>query len=231
MRKILSFARRVGKSLSLYQKDIINDFLPRVNQATSLVVENDRVYLNEEKEKEAKIILEIGFGNGFHLAQRALNNKHHLYIGCEPYLNGVAALLKEVKEHDLSNIYIWNNDANILLNKMPDNFLDEIHIFFPDPWPKKKHHKRRIINNNSLKIFSQKLKNNGEIKIATDHAEYAKHILLTLINSNFFKTMVTNVLQWQEFPIDWIKTKYQLKAEADGLKCFYFNFINNKELI
>jgi tRNA (guanine-N7-)-methyltransferase len=228
MRKILSFARRVGKSLSLYQKDIIVDFLPQVNMNTSLVVKDDIVYLNNNQNNLTKVIFEIGFGNGLHLAKRALNNQDDLFIGCEPFLNGVAALLKEIKEHEISNIYIWNNDANILLNKIPDNFLQEVHIFFPDPWPKKKHHKRRIINHNSLKILSQKLKHNGEIKIATDHAEYAKYILMALINSDCFKTYASDISEWQTFPDDWIKTKYQLRAEEQGYKCFYFNFINCK---
>ncbi len=228
MRKILSFARRVGKSLSIYQKDIIHDFLPQINHATSLVVAEDKIFLKQTEQKIAKIIFEIGFGNGLHLAKRALNNSNNLFIGCEPFLNGVAALLKEIKEHNISNIYIWNNDANILLDKISDDFLDEVHIFFPDPWPKKKHHKRRIINDDSLKLLSKKLKNNAEIKIATDHAEYAKHILLTLIKSDNFTTSASNISQWQIFPEDWIKTKYQLKAEKEGYKCFYFNFVNIK---
>lgn len=229
MKKILSFARRIGKSLSFYQKDIISNYLPQVNNATPLVITNDKVFLKETNIK--KIIIEIGFGNGLHLAQRALNHPEILFIGCEPYLNGVASLLKEIKSSNIPNIYIWNNDANILLNMIPDNFLNEVHILFPDPWPKKKHQKRRIINQTSLKLISQKLKNNGELIIATDHAEYAKYILLNLISSNNFNTNATDVLQWQKFPDDWIKTKYQLKAEEDGLKCFYFNFINNKEQI
>lgn len=227
MRKILSYARRIGKSLSFYQKDIISNLLPKTNELTTLVVEEGKVYLNNQNHP-TKIIFEIGFGNGLHLAQRALNNKDYLFIGCEPYLNGVATILKEIKKFDITNLYIWNNDAHILLNKIPDNFIDEMHIFFPDPWPKKKHHKRRIINSNFLKILSKKLKNNGEIKIATDHAEYAKHILLTLINSDCFITSALNISEWQKFPSDWIKTKYQLIAEDKGLTCFYFNFINKK---
>src|SRR5690606_35153253 len=99
-----------------------------------------------------------------------------IFIGCEPYINGVANLLKLIKDANLQNILIWPDDGRILLQHMPANILDRIYLLFPDPWPKKKHHKKRIVNQNWLNLCASKLKSTGDLAIATDHADYAKWI-------------------------------------------------------
>jgi len=169
-----------------------------------------------------KIKLEIGFGDGSHLVQRALLEPTTMFIGCEVYLSGITNVLKNIKEYNINNITLFNDDARILLDKMPDNILSIIYILFPDPWPKKKHHKRRLVNFDFINILRSKIINDdsSEIVIATDHQGYASHIESVLKDKNIEST--------NKQPIDWIPTKYQIKnkAAASDFKFFLINGIN-----
>jgi tRNA (guanine-N7-)-methyltransferase len=166
-------------------------------------------------------ILEIGFGDGTHLAGMAMASPDVGYIGCEPYLNGVASLLGMIKKQAIENIMIYQDDALDLLNLLPHDFLKQIYILFPDPWSKTKHHKRRIINSQNLALFALKLQSQGEIIIATDHVEYAEWIFEHLEHSNLFN-LKTTLAAYQCEPSNWIKTKYQKKAEDQGIKPYFF---------
>ncbi|MBT4878676.1 MAG: tRNA (guanosine(46)-N7)-methyltransferase TrmB [Alphaproteobacteria bacterium] len=219
-KKILSFVRRKGKKLSKAKLDLINDLLPNIEIKDLCTSE---ILTKLIKQKEAKINLEIGYGNGEHLAMQGRLRPEELFIGCEPYLKGTVNLLSQIKTNNLENIYIYQDDAIELLNKLPNNFLNKIYILFPDPWPKTKHQKRRIINNYNLKIIGDKLKPNGLLRIATDHSEYASWIIAKMINQPVFTWEIKNINDWHKEPCDWTQTKYQEKALA-GKKYYFFNF-------
>jgi tRNA (guanine-N(7)-)-methyltransferase len=227
MRKILSFARRVGRSLSGEQKNLLSEFLPTLNNkniVTTTTEESSKFLFESTKFKEC--VLEVGFGNGIHLFQRIITNPEKLYVGCEPYLNGVVSFLTRIKssEKEIDNVFIWSDDVNILLDKVNDNIFDKIYILFPDPWPKKKQQKRRIINKGFLEILSKKLKKHGAIIIATDHDEYAEHILSEIKSCKLFDVVSNTIKDYMNFPEDWVNTKYQDKAKKIDKSSYYFEF-------
>ncbi len=128
-------------------------------------------------------IIEIGFGNGEVTAQMALIKPEYNYIGLEVYLKGFVKLLKEIGENNIENVRIMRfNAIDVLQNMIPDNSVSGFHIFFPDPWPKKKHHKRRIMNPEFLHLLATKLKKNGYIYMVTDWEEYADEVLSLVDN-------------------------------------------------
>ena len=164
-----------------------------------------------------KNFLEIGFGFGDFIFDGAKCNPDVNFYGCEPHLNGIVNLLGMLEKEPLKNLKIINQDIRIFIDNFPDNFFEKIFILFPDPWPKYKHFKRRLIDKNFLdKIISPKLKNNGKIIIATDHDSYKTWILSHILQSAKFKWLATSKKSWQNFPHDWVMTKYQKKAMLEG---------------
>ena len=197
---IQSFGRRLGKKM-------------RESRSTHLVELLPLYAVNQEELTGKEVIFEIGFGDGQRIAKEALANKNKLFIGAEPFLNGVGTLLKTMKQEKIENIRIYPEDGRVLLENFNDHTLSKIYILFPDPWPKAKHHKRRIINHELLSLLKQKLIKNGEVIIATDHAEYANYIDDHLKEYKLLS---------REKPKEWYKTKYQEKAENLGLTIKFF---------
>lgn len=127
------------------------------------------------------VVLEIGFGNGESLLQMAMENPELNYVGIEVHRPGVGHLLHLIGENQVTNIRVMNHDAiDILQKQVAAHSLDRIQLFFPDPWHKKKHHKRRIVQTAFLDLLASKLKNGGQLHFATDWEHYAKHMLATL---------------------------------------------------
>jgi tRNA (guanine-N(7)-)-methyltransferase len=161
-----SFVKR-RRPLSKAKKLLLEEVLPK------FIVTPDSLY--SLIKKYDKINLEIGFGKGEFL--EAISNREQennsLNIGCEVYTEGVASILQKIKDHDIRNLAIWPDDARILIEKFPNHSIDVIYILFPDPWPKQKQQKRRIINPEFIKLLSDKLKTNGKIFFASDHHGYA----------------------------------------------------------
>jgi tRNA (guanine-N7-)-methyltransferase len=223
-REIKSFSRRVGRKLRPGQKDLINDFLPTISLdlASKEFFDVESLFDRSIKGYE----LEIGFGSGEHMVARAIDSPQLGIIGCEPYLNGVAKAVSLIKSNNLSNLKIYSDDANHILDNVESTIFDRVLVLFPDPWPKKRHHNRRIINPTFLAKISRILKNEGKFIVATDHVEYARWILAELGENKAF-TLEQHGDDLRRFPNGWNKSKYHLKAEAQGLSPFYFEFIHN----
>lgn len=213
-KRILSFVKRNGRALSKVKQELFTELLPKYE-----ITHNNFEY-NIEKE----YCLEIGYGGGEHLAYQAKQNPNINFIGCEPFIQGTAKLLKKIQEDQLENIFIYQDNAIDLINNLPDNFLSKIFILFPDPWPKNRHHKRRIINHNHLNLFAKKLKPESLLRIATDHEDYASWIIATLINNPNYKWECHTTEEWHNSPNDWCRTKYQEKSLSNGSKNYFFNF-------
>lgn len=212
-----SFSRRIGKSLSPAQKQLLTDLLP----ALTIVLPEEE---NAQLPVHTPLWMEIGFGSGEHLAAQAANNPDTRFIGCEPYINGVVQLLKAVASQNLKNITLWQDDARTLLNKLPDHSLERVFILFPDPWPKKKHHRRRIISDATLDLLASKIQPGGELRVATDHENYAEWILEHLQRHPLFMPLGNYPDDRDIPPADWVKTRYQEKAEALGIGGKFFRF-------
>ena len=172
-----------------------------------------------------QINLEIGFGFGDFLFENAKNNPDILFIGCEPHINGVANLLFKLNNEPLKNIRIFVGDNRLLLQTTSKKIFNKIYILFPDPWPKTKHHKRRLINTNFLKFIYLRIKNDGKLIIATDDNSYKKWIMIKYFESKLWQWQANSKMDWQIFPKKWIKTKYQKKAEISNRENIYLTFL------
>ncbi len=191
-RPIRTYILRQGRMTAAQTKAIQDNF-----QKHAVIFENKIINFGDIfKNKNSDLILEIGFGMGASTAEIAKSNLNKNYIAIEVHSPGVGNLLKLIEEDDISNLKIIQHDAVEVLNLMIRNdSLDGIHIFFPDPWPKKRHHKRRLIQSNLLKLIAQKIKKTGYLHIATDWEDYAvwiidlldKEELLQKTSNDFFK--------------------------------------------
>ena len=207
---VRSFGRIKSRTLSNNKKDLLENLLPQY-----------QIINSENIPQSQKIYLEIGFGFGDFLFENAKNNPDILFIGCEPHLNGVINLLAKLQETPLTNIKIFVGDNRLLLSTICHKIFDKIYILFPDPWPKSKHHKRRLINAEFLQLLHSKIKDDGKLIIATDDNSYKQWIFAEYFRSGLWKWQANSKADWQNFPDDWKKTKYQIKAEAAGRENIY----------
>lgn len=221
--RLLSFSRRVGKSLRPSQKLLLVELLPQlaiILPQASQKLDVSSLFARPMQE----LWFEIGFGSGEHLAMQAERNPHVGIIGCEPYINGMVQLLKYVETQKLENVRLWNDDAVALLETLPNASLQRLFILFPDPWPKSRHHKRRIISDSMLDLLALKLKPGGELRLATDHVEYSEWMFEHLSRHKDFIWQDAATGDTRTSPPDWIKTRYQEKAEQENRPPIFFRY-------
>lgn len=191
-RPIRSYILRQGRITAAQTKAIQENL-----KKHAIVFENQLIDFNDAfQNRSGELVLEIGFGMGTSTAEIAKANPNKNYIAIEVHSPGVGNLIKLIQENDIFNLKIIQHDAVEVLNTMIKNdSLDGIHIFFPDPWPKKRHHKRRLIQESLLKLMAQKIKQSGYLHIATDWEDYAlwiidlldKETLLQKTSEDFFR--------------------------------------------
>lgn len=210
---IRSFGRIKAKNITDYDNDLIENFLP-----------NYSVNVGEKLDKTKINHLEVGFGYGESIANRAQNNKNINYIGCEAYTKGVACLLDKIKTDKIDNLKIFYGDARILIENLEDNSLDKIFVLFPDPWPKKRHNKRRIISDSFLELISKKIKNGGELFFASDIVNYVEWTIEKINNNKNFIKKFNSLDECLVEPDWWIETRYQSKAKEEGRKSYFLEF-------
>jgi len=174
--------------------------------------------------KQGKVIVELGIGSGDLLAARALKEPENHFIGCEVFKNGLKTLVINIEKNAQKNIQMSDRDGRQLLEALPKNSVDELVILYPDPWPKKRHNKRRIINAELLTLADQTLKEEGILFIATDIPDYANWIIHQCYqHSTFFPTAISPA-EWSVAPSWWVSTKYEKKAFQAGRKPWYLTF-------
>ncbi len=168
--------------------------------------------------------LEIGFGTGEHLAAQARAYPNIGFIGCEPFLNGVAALVEEIDADGLQNIRIYPDDARNLLDALPGASIERCFILFPDPWPKRRHRRRRFITPANLDSLARILSDGAELRLASDHREYVRWMLFHVLGHGAFEWTARGPADWRQGPGDWPATRYEAKALARGNDCCYLKF-------
>ena len=168
--------------------------------------------------------LEIGFGDGAHLAAQAAAHPEIGFIGVEPFVNGVAALLARIDREGLANIRIFTDDARLLLGALPDASVARLFVLFPDPWPKRRHHKRRLVNRATVAEFARILAPGGELRLATDDAGYARWMLEALLAEPRLDWLAERAADWRERPADQPPTRYEAKALAAGRRPVHLRF-------
>lgn len=191
-----SFSRRIGKSLSPLQQNLLETDLPKYSFDPFALPKYDNY------------VAEVGIGMADHFVAKAALDPSTLYIGFEPYLNGIANAIKLSKDEAVSNIVLWPDDMDLVFDKLPDGLLSEIHVLFPDPWPKLRHHKRRIINSARLKLFAQKLITGGKLYFVSDIEHYFDSARDIIKDTGLFEVVHNSFMPFDGY----IKTKYHQKA-------------------
>jgi tRNA (guanine-N7-)-methyltransferase len=167
--------------------------------------------------------LEIGFGSGEHLLEQAKAHQGKFFIGCEPFLNGVAALLRGLEANNLHNVRIFAEDARLLLARLPDASIERCFILFADPWPKARHNRRRIVNPETLDQFARILTPDGALYLATDHADLAAWYVDTVAAHTAFILEPASGEDSHIKPADWPATRYETKALGAGRQPVYYH--------
>ncbi|HEX6013548.1 MAG TPA: tRNA (guanosine(46)-N7)-methyltransferase TrmB [Geminicoccaceae bacterium] len=169
--------------------------------------------------------LEIGFGGGEHLATQAAAHPDVGFLGVEPFLNGVAKLLRSLDDRGLHNVRVLMDDARLLLKALPGAAIERAFVLFPDPWPKLRHHKRRIVNPETAADLARVIRPGGELRLATDDPDYARWMLAALLAEPRFTWTAERAADWREPPPDWVPTRYEAKARAAGRQPVFLRFV------
>lgn len=213
------YGRAKGKALSTYQAGLIDTLLPEL----SLPKPPDGP-LDWAKGGQP-LRLEIGFGGGEHLLARARQNPAIQFIGIEPFINGVAKTLAGIDRGGLSNIRLHHGDARPVLASMPDGALSQIDILFPDPWPKPRHFKRRLLTSEFIAEIYRLLQTGGIFHFASDIITYVDWTLTRIVDHGGFIWEPTSASNWRIPPEGWPGTRYEAKAKREGRRCHYFEFV------
>ena len=176
--------------------------------------------------EDCTLHFEIGFGAGEHLAYRADMLPNHGFIGAEPFLNGVAGALGHIRDRGLANVRLQHGDALEVLERIPDGSLSFVYLLHPDPWPKARHAKRRMMNDGPVRMIADKLKPGGEFRFGTDHDIYLRHALMVMQRfTGEFEWLAEDRASWENRPGGWCETRYEHKARTVfGHEVWYFRY-------
>lgn len=169
--------------------------------------------------------LEIGFGAGEHLVAQAKANPDIGLIGCEPFLNGVAATLAAIEREGVGNVRLRRGDVQALVEAAPAGFFSRVFILYPDPWPKRRHNKRRLISDAMVAALARIVKSGGEVRFATDIDDYAGWTLRRFLAAPDFRWVASGAVDWRTPYPDWRPTRYEVKAHRAGRGSVYLTFV------
>jgi tRNA (guanine-N7-)-methyltransferase len=208
------YGRRRGRRLRETPQQLMDELLPEI---TILLPEEGLIKL-----PDSPVWLEIGFGGGEHLHGQALKNPHIHLIGCEAFINGIASLLQLQNENPAPNMQVFPEDARLLIAMLPNQSLERVFVLFPDPWPKQRHFKRRLLSDSFIKTLGRVIKSGGELLIATDDDSYAQWIEAKLAKQTLFDGPLADI---HTAPADWVRTRYQMRAERLGNLCRFYSML------
>jgi tRNA (guanine-N7-)-methyltransferase len=222
------YGRSKGHPLRAHQQALVDTLLPQIavpgdGPVTSQTLFNDSRPLH----------FEIGFGGGEHMAARADMLPDHGFIGAEPFLNGVAQALSHIEptadRPGLANVRLHHGDALDVLARIPDGTLSFVYLLHPDPWPKARHAKRRMMNDGPVAMIAAKLKSGGEFRFGTDHPVYVAHAMMVMRRwcsgqSPAFEWLAGDASAMLNRPGGWPETRYEAKARRLGHEVWYFRY-------
>jgi tRNA (guanine-N7-)-methyltransferase len=218
------YGRSKGKRLRSYQNDLMETLLPRISVPDEGEISAEALFGNPRP-----LHFEIGFGGGEHMAGRADMLPDHGFIGCEPFQNGVAMALAQVENYQgngpLANVRLHMGDALDVLRRVPDGALSFVYLLHPDPWPKMRHIKRRMMNDGPVDLIARKLKPGGEFRFGTDHPVYLRHALMVMQrHRSQFDWLCEKPADFLKRPGGWLETRYEAKARRQGHEVWYFRY-------
>lgn len=210
--KFRTFGRAKGRPLTPLVQAIWDEHFPRLKWDVAAPLPKDPLWL------------EIGFGGAEHLLWQAEKNPDVHLIGAEPFLNGVAKAVRGVAETPLNNVSLHHGDVRDVLAALPDSSLDRIFVLFPDPWPKSRHNKRRLLRTKFIAELYRVLKPGGQLRFGSDIIHYVDWTLTRLKRHGGFTFTPQSQADWRVRPDDWPPTRYEAKAIREGRTCHYFIF-------
>jgi tRNA (guanine-N7-)-methyltransferase len=216
------YGRRKGKTLRPYQAGLMETLLPQVRLDLSGGEAGQGLLFPDHPDD---VRLEIGFGGGEHLAADAQAHPERLYLGCEPFVNGVAKLLVEIETRQLENIRIHPGDAGDLIDRLPEKRLSGVCLLYPDPWPKRRHKERRFMSDAILVRLARIMRPGAELRVATDIDDYAGWTLARILRSSDFDWPARSAQDWSHPWANWPGTRYEAKALREGRRPAYLTFI------
>ncbi|MGB0661998.1 MAG: tRNA (guanosine(46)-N7)-methyltransferase TrmB [Mangrovicoccus sp.] len=220
------YGRRRGKGLKDSQKTYLREDMAELGWPGITWEENPQRQALDLGARfgEKPVWLEIGFGGGEHMVHQAASNPDVGIIGCEPYINGVAMLLGKVRRAGVRNLAVHPGDVRDLFDVLPDASIDRAFLLYPDPWPKKRHHRRRFVTPEFLDPLAQALKPGAIFRIATDIPDYVRQSLEQLLPRPEFEWLAKGPQDWREPWGDWYSTRYEQKALGEGRVPHYLTF-------
>ncbi|MCR9224743.1 MAG: tRNA (guanosine(46)-N7)-methyltransferase TrmB [Hyphomonas sp.] len=215
-----TFGRRGGRPLSGRQRVLMDEVLPKLRVP---IAEGSSLDPRTLFEDASEIWLEIGFGGGEHVSGQAEANPSVGILASEVFFEGIAKLLGQVADSKLENVRIWPEDAREMVDGLAENSIDRAFILFPDPWPKARHQKRRIIQPDFLDALARVMKPGARVRFATDVRSYADEALERFLAHPAYTWAARSAGDWRIAPSDHIETRYQMKRLGD-IEPVYYDF-------
>jgi tRNA (guanine-N7-)-methyltransferase len=214
------YGRSSGHKLRKGQQELVEKLLPQIGVPDEGAITSLGLFGDERP-----LHFEIGFGSGEHLAYRADMLPDHGFIGAEPFLNGVATALAHIREKHLVNVRLWRGDALEVLQRLPDGAVSFLYLLHPDPWPKARHAKRRMVNDRPIDLFASKLRIGGEFRLATDDPTYLTWALMIMRRHDAqFEWLAEHAKDFLEPSGCWIETRYGAKSRREGRRPYYLRY-------
>jgi tRNA (guanine-N7-)-methyltransferase len=213
------YGRRSGHKLRQGQAALLEELLPAISVPDEGAIDA-RSLFGEER----PLHFEIGFGSGEHLAYRADLLPDHGFIGCEPFLNGVVGALQHIRDQRLPNVRLHMGDALEVLERLPDASLRFVYLLHPDPWPKARHAKRRMVNHGPLDLIAAKLQPGGEFRLGTDDPTYCRWSMMIMSGRTDFEWLAQSGADFLTRPGGWPETRYEAKARRKAHEVWYFRY-------
>jgi tRNA (guanine-N7-)-methyltransferase len=213
------YGRSKGRPLRQGQAALLEELLPSVSVPEQGPLDSRRLF-NDVR----PLHFEIGFGAGEHLAYRADLLPDHGFIGAEPFLNGVVGALALVRDRRLANVRLHMGDALDVLERLPDASLRFVYLLHPDPWPKARHAKRRMINLGPLDLIHARMEPGGEFRLGTDDPVYCRWSMMVMNRRRDFEWLAEAASDFLVRPSGWPETRYEAKARREGREVWYFRY-------
>jgi tRNA (guanine-N7-)-methyltransferase len=213
------YGRRQGHKLRQGQAALVEQMLPRLSVPEQGALDAAGLFGDDRP-----LEVEIGFGAGEHLAGQAAARPDRGFIGCEPFLNGVVGALGHVRDLGLDNVRIHMGDALEVIERLPDASLSRVYLLHPDPWPKARHAKRRMVNHGPLDLIAAKLKPGAEFRLGTDDPTYCRWAMMVMNQRRDFAWLAQAAGDFLTRPADWPETRYERKARRQGHEVWYFRY-------
>ncbi len=220
------YGRRRGHRLRPARRALLDRTLPKLQillpDGERTPIDLGRLFSGSARD----LWLEIGFGAGEHLAHQVRANPSVDFIGCEPFVQGVSRLLLDLEADGTTDrVRVFTDDAQLLIERLPDACIGRLFALFPDPWPKKRHHKRRLINADTVAAFARILKDGAEFRWASDEPDYVRWTLSHVGASEAFIWSAETARDWRVRPADWPETRYEKKARAGGRAPVFLRYV------